>query len=167
MKNKNHCQSFKPFVDARSRVLILGSMPGPVALKKQQYYGFEGNHFWTIVPALFNKERPKEYADRLALVRDNRIALWDVLESCVRPGAADLAIKNPKLNPIPDLLKDYPEIRAVFINGRTAHDLFTKKFGSVMTRPVIYLPSSSPANAAMPIKEKIKKWSVVLDYLRK
>lgn len=166
MKNKDYCQSFKPIVDNDSRVLILGSMPGPMALRKQQYYGFEGNHFWTIVPSLFNTDRPKEYAERIALVRHYRIALWDVLASCVRPGAADLAIKKPKLNPIPGLLKKYPGIGAVFINGRTAYDLFVKEFGSLVTRPVVYLPSSSPAHASMPVKEKIKKWAVILDYLK-
>ncbi len=158
--------SFKPIVDANSRVLILGSMPGPMALRKQQYYGFEGNHFWTIIPALFKKSRPLIYEDRIALVRQNKIALWDVLESCERVGAADSAIKNPNLNPIPELLGTYSAIRAVFVNGRAAHQLFLKKYEGEVKQPIFCLPSSSPANAAMKIDEKIHKWSVILHYLK-
>jgi len=48
-------RSFKPVVDENSRVLILGSMPGPEALRKRQYYGFDGNHFWKILPRLFHE----------------------------------------------------------------------------------------------------------------
>ncbi len=48
-KSKAILRSFAPFVDCRSRILILGTMPGPVALKRQEYYGFPGNHFWKII----------------------------------------------------------------------------------------------------------------------
>lgn len=164
-KSSSRLRCFTPFVHTTSRVLILGSMPGPEALRKQQYYGFEGNHFWTIIPALFGLEKPVRYEDRLALLRRHRIALWDVLGACERIGALDSAIKNPKVNPIPDLLKRFPKIKAVFINGRFAHTLFLKHHGRTIARPVAYLPSSSPANAAMPLPEKIKKWRVILAYL--
>jgi hypoxanthine-DNA glycosylase len=156
---------FKPFVHATSRVLILGSMPGPQALRKQQYYGFEGNHFWTVIPALFGLPRPQRYQDRLALVKRNKIALWDVLGSCERVGALDSAIKNPVVNAIPTLLKKHRGIKAIFINGRFAHTLFLKHHGDAVDRPVVYLPSTSPANAAMPLAEKIKRWRVIQTYL--
>src|SRR5262245_52527441 len=123
-------RSFKPFVDKNSRVLILGSMPGPEALRKQQYYGFNGNHFWHIIPRLFDVPRPTEYKDKLKLIRANRIALWDVLESCTRPGALDSSIRNCKPNKIPALLKKFPHIRAVYINGKFAYNTFQKVFGS-------------------------------------
>src|SRR5512134_3021040 len=97
-------RSFKPIIDERSRVLILGSMPGPEALRKRQYYGFEGNHFWTIIPKMFGRERPVLYEDRLKLIREHNIALWDVLASCVRPSAMDSHISRPTPNDIPKLL---------------------------------------------------------------
>ncbi len=159
-------RSFKPFADKNSRVLVLGSMPGPEALRKQQYYGFNGNHFWTIIPTLLGKKKPESYQEKLKLIRSHRIALWDVLESCVRPGALDSAIRCVTPNNIPRLLKKYPHIRAVFINGRTAHKIFHKSFGEKIKHPIFYLPSSSPAHASLSLPEKIKKWGVIKKYLR-
>ena len=167
-KEKSHphyCHSFKPLVDRKSRVLILGSMPGPEALRKQQYYGFNGNHFWTIIPAVLGKPKTEIYEEKLELVRSHGIALWDVLESCIRPGALDSSIREKRLNPIPDLLNEYRNIRGVFINGRTAHDTFQKAHGDKIDRPVFYLPSTSPAHAAMSLKEKTKRWSVIRKFL--
>lgn len=162
---KHFCQSFKPLVSQRSKILILGSMPGPEALRKQQYYGFPGNHFWTILPALFNEEKPSTYRKKLDLLRRRKIALWDVLESCVRPGALDSSIRNLKPNKIPELIQHYPNIRAIFINGQFAHKIFIKTFGITIDRPVMVLPSTSPANAAMSIDEKIHRWKVVQKFL--
>lgn len=158
-------RSFKPIADENARVLILGSMPGPEALRKQQYYGFEGNHFWAIIPQLLDVERPARYEDRIALVKSRGIALWDVLQSCIRPGALDSAIRDPKTNKIPELLKKYRQIQAVFVNGRYAHGMFIKHFGNKIDRPHFYLPSTSPANAAMPLQIKVQHWSLIKKYL--
>lgn len=164
---KKVLRSFKPIADKRSKVLILGSMPGPEALRKRQYYGFEGNHFWHIIPTLFKVARPARYDERIQLVKRNRIALWDVLHSCVRPTAMDADICETKANNIPGLLRKFPNIRAVFINGQYAYKMFLKSFEGSIDRPVFYLPSTSPANAAMPLKTKVKKWSVIKTWLKK
>lgn len=159
-------RSFKPLVDSKSRVLILGSMPGPEALRKQQYYGFEGNHFWHIIPKILGKDRPSIYKERVKLLRDHRIALWDVLASCRRKSALDSDIRCAEVTPIPALLKKYPNIRAVFINGKFAYNTFMKNHGDV-ARPVFYLPSTSPANAATSLADKTKAWKALLAYLDK
>jgi hypoxanthine-DNA glycosylase len=164
-KNPLVLKSFAPLVDRRSRVLILGSMPGPEALRKQQYYGFDGNHFWAIIPALFNIPRPVDYEDKIALVKANRIALWDVLRSCMRPTALDSDIRCAEVNDIPGLLERYPNIRAVFINGQFAFKTFQKNFQDRVERPIFCLPSTSPANAAMSLKEKTRRWAAILEYL--
>lgn len=158
-------RSFKPLVDRHSRVLILGSMPGPVALKKRQFYGFDGNHFWHIMPKLFGRERSPSYEERIQMLREQRVALWDVLHSCRRKTALDADIKNPKPNRIPELLKKFPNIKAVFINGRAAYNIFMKHFGAHIKHPVFYLPSSSPANAAISPSKKIEAWKIILKFL--
>ena len=154
-----------PIIDDRSRVLILGSMPGPTALRRRQYYGFEGNRFWHIIPKLLGVERPTEYEDRIRLVRKGRIALWEVLHSCMRPGALDSRIAGAVINDIPSLLKRHPAIRAVFLNGRFAHQTFVKAFGDSVDRPAFYLPSTSPANASIPLKTKLERWSLIRKFL--
>ncbi len=157
-------RSFKPLVDKNSRILVLGSMPGPEALRKQQYYGFEGNHFWHIIPKILGKERPSIYKERIRLVRSHGIAIWDVLASCQRKSALDSDIRCAEVTPIPALLKKYPNIRAIFINGKFAYNTFLKNHGDV-GRPVFYLPSTSPANAAISLTEKTKAWKALLAYL--
>jgi hypoxanthine-DNA glycosylase len=140
-------------------------MPGPEALRKQQYYGFEGNHFWHIIPKILGHERPVVYEERVKLLKRYGIALWDVLESCTRASALDSDIRSVTLNGVPSLLKTYPNIRAVFINGRFAHNTFVKNHGDV-GRPVFYLPSTSPANAAITLAEKTIRWKAILNYLQ-
>ena len=160
----HYCESFEPLVNRRSRVLILGSMPGPEALRKQQYYGFSGNHFWKIIPALVGTPVSERYEDRKRLILTHHLALWDVLRSCVRPGALDSAIRNPVPNDIPGLLKRYPNIVAIFINGQFAYKMFMKNYGDTVDLPVEVLPSTSPAHASITLAEKAKRWSSILKF---
>lgn len=162
---KKRIQSFAPFADKNSKILILGTMPGPEALRKKEYYGFSGNHFWKILQKLFKKEGPLTYPEKIQLLKDNRIALWDVFGSCERKGAADSAIRCAKLNNIPALLKKYPNIRVIFLDSKTAWVAFQKYFSESVKLPVFYLPSPSPAHAAISLNEKIKRWSILLDFL--
>ena len=39
---------FDPVVDERTRLLLLGSLPGEQSLVLQQYYGHRQKNFWTI-----------------------------------------------------------------------------------------------------------------------
>jgi hypoxanthine-DNA glycosylase len=159
-------RSFEPIVDARSRVLVLGTMPGTTALRIQQYYGYERNHFWPIMFDLLAGGRALDYPEKLALVRRHRIALWDVLASCVRIGAADAAIRNGAPNAIPELLARHPGIHTVFCNGGLSAKLFLQHFGGRIAVPMIQLPSTSPAHAAMPYATKRARWSVVIERAR-
>lgn len=158
-------KSFRPVADVRSRILILGSMPGPMALEKREYYGFPGNHFWKIVPELLGEKDPVDYPKRIALLRDRRIALWDVIRSCTRRGAADSTIRCVVPNDIPRLIKKYPDIRTIFLNGTTAESLYRRHFGDVIRIPAYRLPSTSPAHASMPYAKKLEAWRSILPYL--
>ena len=158
-------RSFRSFADERSRILILGSIPGPEALRKREYYGFKGNHFWCILPEILKVPPPMNYTEKLRLLKENRIALWDVVGSCAREGASDSSIRLEKPNNIIRLIKKYPEIRTIFLNGKTAEKLFKKYFGDRIQIPAYYLPSTSPAHASIPYAKKREKWRVITRYL--
>ncbi len=158
--------SFPPIVDEHSKVLVLGTMPGVESLRQRRYYAFERNHFWSVIFALFDLEKPLDYESRIQFLQKKRIALWDVLESCVRPGSADADIKHPEPNRIVDLLDAHPGIGAVFLNGKGAEKLFRKMVLPCLNRSVTVttLPSTSPAYA-VGFEKKLQGWYPLLEYL--
>ena len=133
-----------------------------MALKKQEYYGFTGNHFWKIIFQLSGVKRPLTYPEKKKLLKDKGIALWDVFKSCEREGALDSAIQCAELNDIPGLLKRYPNIKTIFLNSRTAEKVFLQRFAQAVKIPFYYLPSTSPANASVSFSKKLESWSAVL-----
>ena len=158
-------RSFPPVVGRAPRVLILGSMPGPEALRRGQYYGFPGNHFWRLAAGVLGRPEPGEYRARLAMLRRGGVALWDVLAACRRRGALDGAIRAPRPNDIPALLRRHPTLKAVFVNGRAAQGYLRRFHGAGVKVPVQYLPSSSPANARGGFGVKLGRWMTIRRWL--
>lgn len=162
-------RSFAPVVTPESRVLVLGTMPGVMSLEKQQYYGFPHNAFWRIMASLTNSgEVPTNYDDRLEMLRNNRIALWDVCHTCRREGSLDSHICDEQPNDIAGLLTAYPVIRAVAFNGGPAFRLFKKHIGLNAIgegRAVLQLPSTSPANASWSYARKLAAWTELKKWL--
>ena len=76
-------------IDALSRVLVLGTLPGEESLRRVEYYAHPRNLFWPIVFALFGETPPAGYADRLSFIAAHRIALWDVCGAAQRIASAD------------------------------------------------------------------------------
>lgn len=158
--------SFPPVVDGESRVLVLGTMPGAESLRRGQYYGHGRNGFWTILFALYGLERPDGYAERIRFLHDRHIALWDMLDSCVRPGSADADISLPEPNDIPALLREHPNIAAIFLNGNKAAALF-KKYAAPRLKSgytILTLPSTSPAYV-IPFERKLEGWRKLSEHL--
>jgi hypoxanthine-DNA glycosylase len=154
--------SFKPVGSARARVLILGSFPGEESLRGRQYYGHAHNAFWRIAAGVFDKPVPESYAAKKRMLIDNDIALWDVVYSCSRVTSSDALITDPRPNDIPGFLKKHPRITIILINGRKAEQLFEKHFGSAITIPRVYLPSTSPAHASLSYAKKLKVWNAAV-----
>lgn len=154
----NICRSFPPVIAADSKVLILGSMPGKKSLAMQQYYAHPQNRFWKLMAALFKEKLPVEYSDKLALLRKNRVALWDVLGYCEREGSLDSDIRNEQPNDILNLLQNYPQLEAVFCNGGKAGRALKKYFATSLKIPVYYMHSTSPANARMNLAALQEEW---------
>jgi TDG/mug DNA glycosylase family protein len=156
-------QGFAPVATPDARALILGSMPGVASLEATQYYAFERNVFWKIMGELFGANPQFDYPLRLQRLTENRIALWDVIQTCHRPGSLDSAISEDGLetNDFTGFFKTHPHISHVFFNGQKAAGLFKKKVLPDLSGEYEYcvMPSTSPANAATSYAVKLEKWS--------
>jgi double-stranded uracil-DNA glycosylase len=158
--------SFPPFVPDGARLLILGTLPGEESLRLQQYYAHPRNHFWPLIAALSESPLPSSFTERVALLKDNRWALWDVLEGAERIGSSDAAIRNPTVNAFGDFFAEHAEIETVAFNGQKARDLFVRyilKPGIVSKDrfTAIDLPSSSPLYTKS-FEEKLGLWRTKL-----
>ena len=157
-------KGFPPIADRCARVLVLGSMPSEASLAAGQYYAFRHNQFWRIVGAVCGFEHDAPYARRKAAVKRCRIALWDVLESCVRPGSLDSAIREESIqvNDFASFLAAHPGIRRVCFNGRKAEHAWRRRVLPDLpaARKLEYrlLPSTSPAHAGMGYLAKLEAW---------
>jgi double-stranded uracil-DNA glycosylase len=159
----NMPHSFAPSWNKSARVLILGSMPGEVSLKAQEYYAHPRNGFWAIMGKWCGASRALPYQARLERLQQAGIALWDVLEFCDRAGSLDSAIvpSSVVVNPISGLLEQMPEVQLVATNGGTATRLYQRHRQSSVAH--IALPSTSPAFASMSLEQKTAIWCGVLD----
>ena len=132
----------EPVFDARSKVLILGSMPSVRSLAGGFYYLHPQNRFWKVLAALFGEEVPAGIPEKRAFALEKGIALWDVFASCEREGSSDAAIRRPLLNDLDRVLKA-ADIRGVFANGQTAFAALQRARPDLTAR---CLPSTSAQN---------------------
>ena len=150
--------------DKNSRILILGSMPSPKSREYGFYYMHPQNRFWKIIQDIF-KVSLNTVEDRKRFLLLNKIALWDVLESCEITGADDSSIKNVTINDIYMIIKN-SEIKTVFTLGRKAEQMYLKHCVSKTNLLPVYLPSPSPANCKAGYEELVKKYSVIKSCLK-
>lgn len=160
-----NCKSFKPRADKSSRVLILGSMPGVKSLEKQEYYAHPQNRFWKVMGELCSEPSLADfpYEKRVETLLENGFALWDVISKCRREGSLDSDIKDEKPNDIRGLLKKYPNIGTILLNGNKAFSSFKKHFPDlILEYNCIKCPSTSPANARYRLEDLVKEWETGL-----
>ena len=163
-----HSLGFKPVASADSRVLVLGTLPGPVSLEKRQYYAQSRNAFWSIMGEILGAAPELAYHERLQRLRQSGVALWDVCHSAYREGALDAAIVPGSIvpNDLGRFLRTHAAIHLVCFNGQTAGKLYRKLVlpGLPETLRDIRcetLPSTSPAYAAMRFEQKLARWQIV------
>jgi hypoxanthine-DNA glycosylase len=157
--------SFAPLVNTASRILILGSLPGVESLRRQQYYAHPRNAFWRLLYAVFAREPDEDYLSRCAFLLAHNLALWDVCQSAERSGSADSKIGGVRPNDIAGLLAEYPHIERILLNGRKAESEYRRYF-KPLPLAAVYVPSTSPALAALNFDEKLRRWQDALGGLR-
>ena len=162
--------SLDAIIDDHARVLILGSMPGVESLMLQQYYANPRNQFWPIIYALFGRDVQEDYPERVAFVRQQGIALWDVLGEASREGSLDSSIRHGKPNDIKSLLSRYPNIVCIGLNGSKAAKDFDRYVKNLLPQGVkiIQLPSTSPTPGryVKSHEKKLEAWAALREYLK-
>ena len=156
---------FGPVYDKNSKILILGSLPSVKSRQQQFYYGHPQNRFWKVLSAALGESIGGSVDEKKRIMLKNHIALWDVIQSCDIIGSSDSSIKNVKENDISVIL-DAADIKAIFLNGAKAYELFKKYCGGIEDRneppAILKLPSTSPANAAWRTQQLIEAWGAEL-----
>lgn len=159
---------FEPVAAPDARVLVLGSAPSVVSLRKGEYFGNPRNAFWPIMAELLRRPPGEDYAARKGMLLAARIAVWDVLAAAERPGSLDASIVTGTavVNDFTAFFAGHPEVRAVFFNGRTARAFWDRRVQARQALPaglaLTTLPSTSPANAVLPRAAKLTAWRQVV-----
>lgn len=162
-----HSAGLLPVANGSARILILGTLPGQMSLRMQQYYAQPRNAFWKLMGELLGAGPDLPYPERLQRLLDAGVALWDVCEAATRPGSLDASINDATVvaNNFDHFFGANPSVRSVYFNGAKAEALYRR-----LVLPSLHvggdlsyltLPSTSPAHAAMSFKDKLAKWSVV------
>jgi hypoxanthine-DNA glycosylase len=156
---------FDPIVDAQTRLLVLGSLPGEKSLALQEYYGNRQNLFWSLMSEVTGVDLVRlDYTSRLEALLEERVGLWDVVAEAHRAGSLDSRIRDRNDNDLLALLADLPNLTTIAFNGGTAARLGLKVLGQHAARyRIVQLPSSSPAYT-LPYAEKSRLWQVLRGY---
>ncbi len=151
---------FKPFFDKNSKILILGSFPSVKSRQDGFYYQHPRNRFWRILENLFNTKL-ENITKQQAFLKENNIALWDVLASCKIKNSDDKTISYAKANNL-NLILSQAKIQAIFTTGKSAYKFFTKFHPNLKA---IALSSSSPANLNFSFEKLLEEYSQIKNFL--
>ena len=86
-------------------------------------------------------------------------SLWDSVQSCVREGSLDSAIRTPVPNDFEYLYTECPGIESVLFNGAAAQQMYMRLVK--IDRPgmrLVRLPSTSPAYT-LKYEQKLRAWA--------
>jgi hypoxanthine-DNA glycosylase len=151
-------------------VLVLGSFPGVRSLHEGRYYANPQNRFWRALSTVCDLMPDDAYESRVAALNRRGIALWDVLGACRRLGSLDQRIVrgSEEPNDIGGVVGAHPELRAILLNGRSVADLFDRlliprAFWPDLGVAIGTMPSTSPANAAVPPAAVERAWAEAVE----
>ena len=157
--------SFGPIADARTRLLVLGSLPGEESLARAQYYANPRNQFWRLIGAVVEADFAAiPYRQRLERLLQAGVGLWDSVGSATRIGSLDGNIRLQNANDLRELADSLPQLRAIGFNGGTSARIGMKALGEKPPWALLPLPSSSPAYT-LSFERKREAWLRLRDFL--
>lgn len=154
-------QSFLPIQNNDIEVLILGSLPGDRSLQAQEYYAHPQNRFWKLIQRIFNITDFHSYSEKLNILLENRIGLWDVCAQAKRKGSMDLDILEEIPNDLTTFFSQHPHLYTIIFNGQKARKVFDKHFKKADQYQYYTLPSTSPANAQYSLEKLLLEWQLI------
>lgn len=157
--------TFEPVYDKDSKILILGSLPSVKSREQGFYYGHPQNRFWKVLVRLLEWEEPDTIEEKKEMLLKNRIAIWDVLESCDIIGSSDSSIKNPVPADIQGLLEK-TNIKKIYVNGTAAGKYYKKYIYPLTGIEAVVLQSTSPLNCRYTIDKLAENWSIILQEIK-
>ena len=155
-------RGFAPVWNGDIRRLVIGSMPSAISLQRNEYFANPRNAFWPIAGRALGFPVEGSYEERTRALLMRGVGLWDAAKSCRRPGSLDSAMREVELNDFGPLLSACPALDTVLCNGRKAYELFLRAPGVQRRVRAVYLPSTSPAHAALGFEEKLAAWGPYL-----
>ena len=158
--NKDFKEGLEPWVDEHSEILILGSLPSDVSIRKRAYYQNKSkNSFWKLMHGLFG-----EGPDSKEFLMKHHIALWDCLAAANREGSLDSNILGgERPNNIQQLLESHPSIRRIVINGKSkAKGYFDRYFSDLYSHIDVKIVSSSSNANSIEFEAKLEDWKKIM-----
>jgi len=150
----------EPLYNENSKILILGSFPSVKSREQLFFYGHPQNRFWRVISRVFEERVPLTVEEKRALLLKHNVALWDVIAACDIEGSSDSSIKNVTPNDLSVILNN-ADIKAIFVNGKTAKKYYDKYIKSKTRIEASVLPSTSPANASMTLDALVSEWQIL------
>lgn len=158
-------RSFPPVVDGKTRLLVLGSLPGEQSLVQQRYYANPRNQFWILIGEVVGADLAAlPYEDRLRALLTAGIGLWDTVGAARRRGSLDGAIRDHAANDLAGLVSGLPRLRAIGFNGGKSAALGMRQLAHRQDLALVPLPSSSPA-FTLPLALKRESWRALRRFL--
>lgn len=155
---------FPPVVDERTRLLLLGSLPGEESLAQGRYYANPRNQFWRLMEGVLDAELAAlPYEARLRTLLLAGVGLWDTIGSATRRGSLDGNIRDHSANDLVALTESLPELRAVGFNGGKSASLGMPRLAQ-SGLALLPLPSSSPA-FTLAFDSKLAGWMKLRAFL--
>lgn len=152
----------QPIYNEDSRILILGTFPSVKSREGQFFYHHPQNRFWRVLAAVCKADVPAFIEEKKQFLLENKIAVWDVIQSCEIVGSSDSSIRNVVPNDL-SIILDHSKVKRIFANGNKSYELYNRYCLPIVNRDIIKLPSTSPANASFSLERLIEAWKSIVE----